>query len=408
MRRGALEDGGIALIGSLHGVRVLDLTRNIAGPYCTMLLGDLGAQVVKVERPDGGDDTRRWHPPSWAGYSATYLALNRNKMSIAVDLRQEEGRAIVVRLAEETDVLVESFRHGSLRSRGLDYEAVQRRNPRIVYCSITGFGAHGPHRERPAYDALIQAYSGIASITGESGRPPIRVGPSIVDMGTGLWATIGIVTALYARTTAGQGCHIKTSLLETGVAWLAYQLAGYMGSGITPGKMGSMVPMIAPYEVFATADDYFFVAAPNDAIFTRLCATIGLPELAADERFSTNAERVGHRNDLHVALEDRFRTAPAARWESALLKHDIPCSLIHNLADVLRDPQIQALDLMMRIPHDAISDLRLVNMPLTFGDHRASNCMPPPELGQHSDEILNGIGYRPAEIERLRRKGIVR
>lgn len=395
------------MAGILNGINVLDLTRNVAGPYCTMILGDLGAEVVKIERPDGGDDTRHWHPPSWNGYSTTYLGLNRNKKSLAVDLEHKEGQEIVRRLAAEADVIVESFRHGSLARRGLAYEQLSALNPRIIYCSITGFGARGPHRDRPGYDPVIQAYAGIMSITGEADRPPVRVGASIVDMGAGLWCAIGLLGALYDREHTGRGCRIETSLLEVGVAWVGYQLAGYLGSGNVPGRLGSRAAMIAPYEAFATKDEYLFLAAPNDQIFAHLCRALGLSQLPDDERFRTNTDRVAHREELHQMLEKQLKTDTATSWETLFLKRQIPCSRIRALDQVAVDPQVEALNLLMSLAHPAIPDLRLVNLPVQVNGRRAARHEPPPEVGQNSDEILTRLGYGEDRIRELRRMGVV-
>ncbi len=395
------------MAGILNGVRVLDLTRNVAGPYCTMILGDLGADVIKIERPQGGDDTRHWQPPSWNGSSTTFLGLNRNKKGLAVDLDHEEGRQIVLRLASEMDVVVESFRHGSLRKRGLAYEQVSTVNPRVIYCSISGFGTRGPHRDRPGYDPVIQAYSGIMSITGEEGRPPVRVGPSIVDMGTGLWCVIGILAALHERERTGRGCRIETSLLEVGVAWVGYQVAGYLGTGTVPGRSGSQVAMIAPYEAFATEDDHLFVAAPNDQIFARLCEAVGLADLPRHDRFRTNYNRVTHREELHQVLQERLKTDTACRWEELLLSQQIPCSRIRTLDEVVADPQVEAMELLMPIPHPAIPDLKLVDLPLTISGQRAARRDPPPDLGQHSQEVLRSMGYGEEHIQVLRQMGVI-
>jgi len=373
-----------------------------------MILGDLGAEVIKIERPDGGDDTRDWHPPSWSGYSTTFLALNRNKKSLAVDIDDRDGREIVLRLATGADVIVESFRHGSLSKRGLAYAQVSALNPRLVYCSITGFGARGPHRDRPGYDALIQAYAGIMSITGEPEGGPVRVGPSIVDMGAGLWAALGILGGLYQRERTGRGRPIETSLLEVGVAWVAYHMAGYLGGGTVPGRTGSQVAMIAPYEAFATEDEYLLLAAPNDHIFERLCRALGVSEVSEDERFRTNADRVAHREELHQLLEHRLATASARRWEALFLEQQIPCSRIQTLDEVATDPQVEALGLLTGLFHSGIPNLRLVDLPLMIGGRRAARQEPPPELGQHSDEILQQLGYGRDRIEDLRRRAVIR
>ena len=395
------------MAGVLNLVRVLDLTRNVAGPYCTMILADLGADVVKIERPGEGDDTRQWRPPTWNGQSTTFLGLNRNKRSLAVDLDSPEGAAIVRRLALSADVVVESFRPGSLARRGLAYEEINRDHPRVIYCSITGFGASGPHRDRPGYDPVVQAYSGIMSITGEDGRPPVRVGPSLVDMGTGVWAALAIVGALYERERTGRGAQIATSLLEVGVAWVSYQLVGYLGSGRVPGRMGSQVAMIAPYEAFATKEGYLFIAAPNDQIFARVCGALGLDVLPNDPRFRTNPKRVVHREALHKLVEERLRERPAREWESLFLTLQIPCSRIRTLDEVVSDLQVQALELLMELPHPDIPDLRLVDLPVTVGGKRAQRRLPPPRLGEHTDKILGEIGYGMDEIEALRRRNIV-
>ncbi|HET8999198.1 MAG TPA: CoA transferase [bacterium] len=391
----------------LDGIRVLDLTRNIAGPFCSMILGDLGADIIKVERPGVGDDTREWRPPDWNGISTIFLSFNRNKRSLVVDLDHPDGQAIVRRLAAEVDVLVESFRTGSLAKRGLDYAHVRAGNPKIVYCSITGFGSTGPLADRPGYDPVIQAYSGIMSMTGEPGRPPCRTGPSIVDIGAGMWAALGVLGALHARERSGRGCRIETSLLETGVAWVGYHLVAYLATGRAPGPVGSRAAMIAPYEGFATRDGYLQLAAGNTSIFERLCNALGTPELAGDSRFRTNADRVTNRDALHEILEARFLTRTAREWEAVLLAGDIPCSRVRKLDEVAADPQVEALNLFPPVPHPAIPDLRLANLPITIDGERAARLDLPPDPGQHTDEILMDYGYRREEISRLRARGIV-
>ncbi|HKV44900.1 MAG TPA: CoA transferase [bacterium] len=393
--------------GILDGLSVLDLTRNVAGPYCTMILGDLGAEVIKIERPGSGDDTREWQPPAWNGRSTTYLGLNRNKKSLAVNLDDADGTAIVHRLAARADVVVESFRVGSMAKRGLGYEQVSAENPRVIYCSITGFGLWGPHRDRPAYDPIIQAYSGIMSMTGEPTGPPVRVGPSVVDMGAGLWGALGILGALYQRQRTGRGSRVDTSLLEVGVAWIGYHLPGYLATGKIPGRMGSRSPMIAPYEAFAARDGYLQLAAPNDQIFVRLCLALELTGLVDDGRFRTNAARIANREALHEALEARLRTHTAARWEEILLAQRIPCSRIRTVDEVAVDPQVEALRLLMPVEHPAIAGLRLIDLPVAIDGERAANRGAPPDLGQHSQEVLAGLGYDGDRIDDLRRRGVI-
>ncbi len=393
--------------GVLQGVRVLDLTRNIAGPYCAMILGDLGAEVIKVERPGGGDDTREWLPPAWNGISTTFLAFNRNKKSVAVDLDRDEGRDAILKIARRSDVLLESFRRGSLGRRGLDYERVRAENPRLVYCTITGFGTVGPHRDRPGYDPVLQAYSGIMSLTGEPGGRPLRTGPSIVDNGTGMWAALGVVCALLARERTGRGAHVETSLLDTGVTWIGYHLLGYLATGRIPPPVGTTATMIAPYEGFATRDGYLQLAAGNDRIWARLCEVLELPALPSDPRFRTNSDRVAHRDELHEILEARFRTEGAAHWEEVLLAHGVPCSRVRTLADVATDPQVAALDLLKPVPHPAIPNLTMVDLPVAIDGRRAAAQVAPPAVGQHTDEVLADLGYSAGEIAALRERGVV-
>lgn len=396
------------MAGILSGITVLDLTRNVAGPFCTMTLGDLGARVIKVERPDGGDDTRDWYPPAWNGYSAIFLGLNRNKESLAVDIDTQEGQEIIRRLAVAADVVVESFRAGSLEKRGLGYEQLRQLNPRLVYCSISAFGAQGPYRDRPGYDPLIQAYSGIMSITGEPGGPPVRVGPSIIDIGTGMWCAFGVVAALLKRERTGDGMLVQSSLLETGLAWVGYQLAGYFGTGKPPGKSGSRAAMIAPYEAFATADEYIFISAPNENIFARLCQVLGVPELVNDPRFRTNPDRIAHRDELHDLLETQLKTRSAAEWERVLVEKQVPCSRVNGLDQVAVDPQVEALNMFMSLEHPGIPDLRLVDLPLLFDGRRAVRNDAPPELGQHTEAILHEFGWQESEIRFLRERKVIR
>ncbi len=382
---------------SLAGTRVVDLTRNLAGPFCTMTLADLGADVVKVEQPGGGDDTRAWAPPTWGGESTTFLAANRNKRSVAVDLDHPDGAEIVRALARRADVLVESFRPGSLAKRGLDYDRLAADNPRLVYCSISAFGSVGPMAGDPGYDPILQAYSGIMSMTGEPDQPPVRLGIGAIDLGAGLWATIAIQAAL----AAGRGCHIETSLYEVAVWWLSYFIPGYLASGMVPTRSGTRAPFIAPYEVFPTGEGELMVTAANDNLYRAFAGVVGLP---ADPRFATNPSRVAHRDELRALIVERLASRSAVEWEAELRARAVPCSHIRTVADVVTDPQTAALGLLIDVPHPAVPDLKLVDMPIAAGGSRADVRQPPPRLGEHTDAVVRELGYDP---DALRARGVI-
>jgi formyl-CoA transferase/CoA:oxalate CoA-transferase len=392
---------------TLHGIRVLDLTRNLAGPFCTMVLGDLGADVVKVEQPGRGDDTRQWTPPEWGGESPTFLSANRNKRSVAVDLDAPEGVEVVRRLARSADVVVETFRPGSLVKRGLGYEQLSGENPGLVYCTISAFGAKGPMAAAPGYDPVLQAATGIMSMTGEPDRSPVRLGIGAIDLGSGLWAVIGILSALARRAQDGQGCRLEGSLFETGVWWMSYHLAGYLASGVVPQRSATGTPFIAPYEVFPTAEGELMVAAANDNLFRSLVAALELPELASDPRFLTNPSRVAHRDELRRLLRVRFVTRGAAEWEKVLGDAKVPCSRVRTVADVVDDEHTAELGLLTSFPHPAVPDLRLVDMPVSADGARAAHRLPPPLLGEHTDVVLAELGYTAEEVTALRRSGVV-
>lgn len=382
----------------LDGLLVLDLTRNLAGPFCTMILGDLGARVIKIERPDVGDDTREWRPPTWNGRSSLFLATNRNKESVALDIDSPQGAEAIRRLAAKADIVVESFRGGSLDKKGFGFKDLSQINPRLVYCSLSAFGAKGPHSDRPGYDALIQAYSGIMSITGEPGRPAVRVGASIIDMGSAHWAAIGILAALRLRDQTGEAQLVQTSLLETGVAWMSYFAAGYFADGTIPGASGTRHSAMAPYEDFSARDGVIYVAAPNQALFVALCKALGIEEALDDPRFRSNSDRLAHRDALHALIEERLRTQDGATWEKLLLERGIPCARLQTIDQVVRDPQVAALDMIREFPHPNIRHHRLVDHPISYNGSRAFRTDPAPDLGQHTDEVLRSIGLDPAEM----------
>lgn len=391
----------------LAGIRVVDLSRNLAGPFCTMLLADLGAEVLKVEPPGSGDDTRGWMPPAWSGFGATFLAANANKRSVAVDFDDLRGRAVVRRLAERADVVVTSLRPGSLERRGLGHEELRGANPRLVYCTISAYGSRGPKRSLPGYDPVLQAETGIMDLTGYPDGPPARLGIGAIDLGTALWASVGIQAALMTRSRSGVGGLVEVSLYETAAWWLSYHVAGFLGSGVPPVRQGSTTAFIAPYEVFDTLDGDVMVAAGNDRLFGRLCEVLGLSDLPLDSRYRTNADRVSHRSELRNLLQARFLDRSAVEWESLLGAASVPCSRVRTVADLVADDQLAALGMLEEIPSPDIPDLRLVAMPLTIDGGRGVGRLAPPRLGESTGEVMGAFGFAMEEIAELAQDGVV-
>jgi formyl-CoA transferase/CoA:oxalate CoA-transferase len=375
----------------LDGVRVLDLTRNLAGPYAAMILAELGADVVKVESPDG-DDTRQWGPPFWDGEGPVFLAANRNKRSIVLDLRTDEARAAMDLLCRRSDVLLESFRPDALERLGYGYAWARSVNPGVVYCSVTPYGDGGPLRDRPGYDPLIQAFSGIMSVTGEPDRAPVRVGVSVIDMGTGMWAAMSVLAALLQRRTDGRGRRIVTSLYETGLAWMSYHLASYWGAGEAPGRYGSAASMIVPYQAFPTSDGHLMIAAPNDGLFGRLCGALGHAEWAADARFAHNPDRVAHREELTALIGEATSSRPTEELAASLQAAGVPCSPIRDAAGAAADPQTLASGMVQALDHPAIDGFRSLGLPFLLDGERPPLRRPPPGLGEHQAEVLEELG----------------
>jgi crotonobetainyl-CoA:carnitine CoA-transferase CaiB-like acyl-CoA transferase len=403
---------------SLAGVRVLDLSRVLAGPWCTQTLADLGADVIKVERPGNGDDTRSWGPPflkNEAGEetreAAYYLGANRNKRSICIDISKPEGQQLIRELAQQCDVLVENYKVGDLARYGLDYASLKTVNPRLVFCSITGFGQTGPYKDRAGYDYAVQGLGGLMSVTGERddlpGGGPQKVGVAVADLFTGLYSTVAVLAALRHRDLTGEGQHIDMALLDTQLAMLANLGANYMVTGKAPGRMGNAHVNIVPYQTFEAADGHLILAVGNDGQFAKFAAIAGHPEWAKDERFATNSARVRHREHLVPLIAARLKTRARNAWLAELEAAKVPAAPINDLAQAFADPQAQQRGMTVPVPHPDNPDLRLVASPLKLSATPVTYRHAPPRLGEHGDEILREAGLGQAEIEQLIKCGAV-
>jgi crotonobetainyl-CoA:carnitine CoA-transferase CaiB-like acyl-CoA transferase len=394
--------------GPLADLRVLDLTRALSGPFATMILGDLGADVIKVEDIWHGDDTRRWGPPFQGDDAAYFLSINRNKRGLSVNMKTPEGQQLVQRLAESSDILMENFRPGTAARLGLGYPELSARNPALIYASISGYGQTGPSAALPGYDAVAQAVSGMMSVTGEPDGEPVRSGTSLADVGAGMWALIGILAALHARQVSGRGQLIDISLLDGQVAWLTYVAGKYFATGVTPGRYGSAHESLAPYQVFPTADEPLMVAVGSDGLWRRFTAATGLDELTDDPRYVTNPDRVQHRDTLIPRITQALATRGCAEWTDRLNAAGVPAGPVNTVPAALEQPQIAAREMVVEVEHPVAGMLRMLGTPLKLSAQPASIRRPPPVLGQHTDEILAEAGYPAARIAELREAGVIR
>ncbi|MBK3798582.1 CoA transferase [Azospirillum brasilense] len=398
--------------GPLSHVRVLELSRVLAGPWAAQTLADLGADVIKVERPGAGDDTRAWGPP-WAGEeSAYFLSTNRGKRSITIDFERPEGQELVRKLAAQADVVIENFKVGGLVKYGLDYESLKAINPGLVYCSITGFGQDGPYAKRAGYDFMIQGMGGLMSITGqpdaEAGGEPVKVGVAVTDVFTGLYATIGVLGALAHRDRTGEGQWVNLALLDVQVAVLANQAMNYLVGGKAPQRLGNAHPNIVPYQAFATLDGHIILAVGNDGQFAKFCQVAGRPELAQDPRYATNPARVANRKELVPILELLLEQRSSRDWLSALEAVGVPCGPINDVSQVFADPHVQARNIHQDLPHPTAGTVPTVASPIRYSATPIEHTVAPPTLGQHTDAVLEeALGLCAADIAALREKGVV-
>lgn len=404
---GSREDVEKQMTGALEDLKVLDLSRVLAGPLCAMMLGDLGADVIKVERPGSGDETRAWGPPYAGTESAYYLCANRNKRSITLNLKEERGREIAKRLAADADVFVENFKTGSMAAMGLGYDDLRKINPGLVYCSITGYGQTGPDKDRPGYDFAVQGRGGIMSISGEPEGAPMKVGLAIVDVTAAMNAAISILAALRERERTGRGQYCDIALLDSQLGWLVNRASNYLVSGAEPGRYGNGHPNICPYDAVRASDRWFNLTVGNDVQFRRLCTVIGADELADDPRFITNPDRVQHREELLELLAPHFLEKTAQEWLDLFRRERIACAPVNTIPEAIKDPQVEAREMVVGMPHPTAGEVKLVGSPLKLSNSPAEYKRHPPLLGEHTGEVLEEMGFGSGEVEILREEGVV-
>ncbi len=395
---------------ALDGVRVLDLTRALAGPYCTMMLGDYGADVIKIEMPGAGDDTRGWAPPFIGDQSAYFLTVNRNKRSITLNLRHPSGKKVFLEMAAGADVVVENFTPGVMERLGIDYEPVKEINPGIVYCSISGFGQTGPYRTKSAYDQIMQGIGGIMGLTGEPGRPPVKTGIAVTDIGAGMLAAYAVLAALLHREKdrSGEGQYIDVSMLDLQVAWLTYMAGSYFATGKDPEKVGAAHPNLVPYQAFMCQEgEYINIAVGSERLWDRFCKAMGKEDLFEHPDYAQNGDRVRNRSKLIPLLQEEFLKKPVGQWVDQLEEGGVPCGAINQLSNVFSDPQVLSREMLLEIPHPTLGKIKQAGIPIKFSRTPGSIDKHPPLLGEHAGEILAELGYTDEDVSRFREEEVI-
>ena len=391
----------------LEGIRVLDLSRILAGPFCTMMLGDMGAEVIKVENPVGGDDTRGWPPFYDGGESSYFQSVNRNKKSLTLNLKAEEGKAILKGLVEKSDVLIQNFRPGAIERLGFDWDTCHALNPRLIYASVSGYGQSGPSKERPAYDILLQGEGGLMSITGAEGGGGFKTGIAIADLTTAMFATQGILLAIIARERTGEGQYVDTAIQDGQAALMSHAAGNFFATGTPPGRLGNRHPSIAPYRDFPCSDGELIVAAANDSLWQRFARAIGRADLADDSKWDTNAARVSGRDELEAEIEETMRARTRAEWAEIVSDAGVPCGPVRTIEELCADPQIHHREMVVEMEHARTGALKVMGNPMKLSDTPGELRMPPPLLGEHTEEVLSGLlGKSDGEIAALKEKGV--
>ncbi len=395
------------MVRALEGIKILDLSRALAGPYCTMMLADMGAEVIKLEMPGRGDDSRSWGPPFVEGESAYFMSVNRNKKSLTLNMKSEKSTEIIHKLIKQSDVLVENFRPGAMERLGLGYEQVKGMNPKIIYASISGFGQDGPYRMLPGFDQVLQGMGGLMSITGEPGGPPIKVGVAVADISGGMFAAYGIMVALYNRERTGKGQLVDVSLLDSQVAWLTYRAGAYFASGDVPQPVGSGHPVIVPYQAFKAKDVYINIAVGNDQLWERFCKAVGLVKEMDDPKFVTNAKRVENRGEIVKIIGDLIITRNGEEWLKILNDAGVPCGPIYTIDKIFADPQVLHRQMLKELDHPRAGKVKVTGIPVKLSETPGEVTTAPPVLGQHTHEILAELGYSSQDVEKLTQEKVV-